>query len=66
MALISGGGAPPLGRHHHGMVWSPEADGLYVFGGENMKAEAIYRSCQSTVRSLLGRRCCKWQCFSQT
>ncbi|CAE7199689.1 gefF [Symbiodinium microadriaticum] len=31
---LSPSGTAPSARHHHAMVWSPEADGFYVFGGE--------------------------------
>ena len=41
MALISPSGTAATARTHCGMVWSPEADGFYVFGGENLTSKAV-------------------------
>ena len=31
---VSPSGSPPSARDGHAMVWSPAADGLFIFGGD--------------------------------
>ena len=39
---LSPGGSIPLARNGHSAVWSPTADGMYIYGGWNPD---LYSSC---------------------